>query len=179
MCGQLYIEEDLLRIYDIESNKTVFRPSERLILTQDISLKHWSSAHWGWRHASSQQLILFARLETVATSRLFSASYHTQRCIILASGYYEWDQSHIKQQIVDATAQPLYIAGIIDATQQHVAILTHEAQPAVAWIHHRQPMVLDMIHAKHYLQQPIKNLDFVRNQDLMVVSRLKQASLFE
>lgn len=179
MCGQLFIQEDLLHTYNIESDKTLFRPNDKLILTQDTSLKHWTAAQWGWNHESSQQLILFARLETVAISRLFSTSYQTKRCVILASGYYEWDQSHIKQQIGDAKAQPLFIAGILDETQHHVAIITHEAQPALAWIHHRQPMVLDAIYAQHYLQTPIKNLDFIRNQDLVVFTKLKQASLFE
>lgn len=179
MCGQLFIQEDLLLAYDIEHIKTLFRPDDELILTQDSALKHWNYAQWGWIHESSRQLILFARLESVATSRLFTSSYQSQRCIILASGYYEWDHSHIKQKVISKSSKIIYIAGILDPSRQRVALLTHEAQPAIAWVHHRQPMILNETQAKAYLHEPIKNLDFLRNQDLMVESKLRQASLFE
>jgi putative SOS response-associated peptidase YedK len=179
MCGQLFIQEDLMLAYEIENIQTLFRPSDHLILTQSSALNHWTHAQWGWIHDSSQQLILFARLENITNSRLFNNSYQQRRCIILASGYFEWDQSRIKQKIINKDHQPLFIAGILDENLNHVAIITHEAQPTLAWVHHRQPMILSQVEAQHFLNEPIKNLDFLRNQDLIVESTLRQASLFE
>jgi putative SOS response-associated peptidase YedK len=179
MCGQLFIQEDLMLTYEIENIQALFRPSDPLVLTQSPTLHTWKQAQWGWIHHSSQQLILFARLENVTNSRLFNDSYQQRRCIILASGYYEWDQSRIKQKIINKNHQPLFIAGILDDTLNRVAIITHEAQPTLAWVHHRQPMVLNKEEAHHFLNEPIKNLDFLRNQDLIVESTLRQASLFE
>ncbi|MBS3991714.1 MAG: SOS response-associated peptidase family protein [Erysipelothrix sp.] len=178
MCGQIFIQEDLMIAYDIEQLQTLFRPSDELIVTQNIDSKEITHARWGWLHTSSQQLILFARLENIQNSRLFSSAYDNQRCIVLASGYYEWDQSRIKQKIVNKNHEPLYIAAIYNEHQDRVALITHESQPSVAWIHHRQPMVLNKEEAIEYLNHPIKNLDFLRNQDLVVESTMRQASLF-
>jgi putative SOS response-associated peptidase YedK len=179
MCGQLFIQDDLMLTYEIENLQNLFRPSDNLILTQSTTLSHWTQAQWGWLHHSSQQLILFARLENIVNSRLFNDSYQQRRCIILASGYYEWDQSRIKQKIINKDHQPLFIAGVLDDSLERVAIITHESQPTLAWIHHRQPMVLNEQEARYFLNEPIKNLDFLRNQDLIVESTLRQASLFE
>lgn len=179
MCGQLFIKEDLMLAYDIEQIQTLFRPSDSLLITSDPQLKTLTSAQWGWIQATSQHLFLFARLENITHSRLFSNAYFNHRCIILASGYYEWDASRIKQKIVNKTQEPLYIAGVLDETHKHVAIITHEAQKNIAWVHHRQPMVLNAQEAKEYLFKPIKNLDFLRNQDLVVETMMTQVSLFE
>lgn len=178
MCGQLFIQEDLMVAYNIEQLQTLFRPSDELVITQNIDLKETSLARWGWLHDSSQQLILFARLENIQQSRLFSDAYQNQRCIVLASGYYEWDQSRIKQKIVNKDHEPLYIAAVYNENQDRVALITHESQPSIAWVHHRQPMILNESEAKEYLNHPIKNLDFLRNQDLVVESTMRQASLF-
>lgn len=179
MCGQLFIKEDLMLAYDIEQIQTLFRPSDSLMVTTDPQLKKLTSAKWGWVQETSQHLLLFARLENITHSRLFSESYFNHRCIILASGYYEWDASRIKQKVVNKNQEPLYIAAVLNDTHEHVVIITHEAQKNIAWVHHRQPMVLNAQEAMGYLIEPIKNLDFLRNQDLIVETMMRQVSLFE
>jgi len=178
MCGQLFIQEDLMVAYNINQLQTLFRPSDQLIVTHNLNHKETTLAHWGWLHDSSQHLILFARLENIQNSRLFNKAYLNHRCIVLASGYYEWDQSRIKQKIINKNHNPLYLAAIYNDNQDRIALITHESQPSVAWVHHRQPMVLSQVEAIDYLNHSIKNLDFIRNQDLVVESTMRQASLF-
>ncbi len=98
-----------------------------------------------------------ARVETVATSRMFARSFAQRRCLIPADGFYEWrpaTEDHPKQpfHIADPAGAPLVFAGIWTAWRDpedddalpvfSTAIVTTEARGAMAELHHRMPVVL-------------------------------------
>jgi putative SOS response-associated peptidase YedK len=97
-----------------------------------------------------------ARVETVRTSPAYRTAWKRgQRCLVIASGFYEW-------QVVEGAKQPYYItcadqpvfafAGIWDSSTPEggepilsCAIITLPASPMMADIHntkHREPAVL-------------------------------------
>lgn len=90
-----------------------------------------------------------AKAETAPDKPFFREAARQRRCILPASGFYEWQKrgSGPKQPYFihrrDA-AQPLYMAGLWDSWggEDRVAILTCQANALMAPIHHRQPVLL-------------------------------------
>lgn len=98
-----------------------------------------------------------ARIETVATSRMFAQSFAHRRCLIPADGFYEWraaTDSQPKQpfHLADPAGDPLVFAGIWTAWRDpedreaapvfSAAIVTTEARGDIAQLHHRMPVML-------------------------------------
>ncbi len=98
-----------------------------------------------------------ARVETVATSRLFAESFRTRRCLVPADGFYEWQDrgdGHRKQpyHLADPDGAPLGFAGLWstwrdpadpDASRLvSVAIVTTAARGPMERIHERMPVAL-------------------------------------
>ena len=86
-----------------------------------------------------------ARSETAAALKTFSDSMAARRCIIPATGYYEWKKTDEKYKekymFILPNLIPLYMAGIYSKEGQFV-ILTREAAPAIYEIHSRMPVIL-------------------------------------
>ena len=89
---------------------------------------------------------LNARAETVAETNAFRTAFRKRRCLVPATGFYEW------QKRPDGTKQPFWItrddhapfafAGLASEWGT-CAIVTTEATPALADIHARMPVMLD------------------------------------
>jgi len=94
-----------------------------------------------------------ARLDGVTTKPAFRSAWKARRCLIPSSGYYEW-------QPVDGGKQPWFIhplhapvmffGGVYEARPDGAggelltySIITRDADPALAAIHDRMPLVLD------------------------------------
>lgn len=89
-----------------------------------------------------------ARLETVATKPAFRSAWKARRCIVPASGYYEWP-------VIDGVKRPHYIhrtdapvllfAGLWEQRGDLLtySIVTKDADPAIAGLHDRMPLILE------------------------------------
>lgn len=88
-------------------------------------------------------LVINARAETVCEKPMFRNSMAGRRCVIPASGYYEWDAARHKYffQLPD---KPLYMAGIYDNVdgQDRFVVLTTAPNNTVRDIHDRMPLIL-------------------------------------
>lgn len=92
-----------------------------------------------------------ARAENVATSRYFRNAFLHHRCLIPASGWYEWRQTEAGHKepfyIRHTDDELLMFAGIFqpgeDDAHSTCAIITQPAVKTLAGIHPRMPTVLD------------------------------------
>ena len=86
-----------------------------------------------------------ARSETAATSKTFGAPLAERRCIVPASGYYEWKtldkKRKLKFKFTLPDGSPMYMAGVY-SVDGRFAILTREAARAILEIHDRMPVIL-------------------------------------
>ncbi|KMW58333.1 hypothetical protein AIOL_003306 [Candidatus Rhodobacter oscarellae] len=107
--------------------------------------------HW-YRTPSDGPLLINARAETIAEKPAFRAACRERRCLIPASGFYEWtkdaDGKRLPWYIRSSDKAPLVFAGIWqdwsqeDATMATCAIVTTSARGPVREVHHRMPVTL-------------------------------------
>lgn len=94
-----------------------------------------------------------ARLETAATKPMFKAAFAKGRCIVPADGFYEWQKQPGGPSrpffIRSADRSPLLMAGLWRRNRlsdgsllESAAILTRPADPWLAPIHHRMPVLV-------------------------------------
>lgn len=109
----------------------------------------------GWvKDPGDFPLLINARSETAAVKPSFRAAMRHRRCIVPASGFYEWRRDKTTGQaqaywIKPADEELIGFAGLwetwhgSDGSQiDTVAILTASASADLAFIHHRVPMTL-------------------------------------
>lgn len=106
-----------------------------------VVLRQWGLAPAWLKDPSKAQIN--ARSETVWDKPMFRHGVRQGRCLVPASGWYEWQQSAAGKQphaLAPLDAAVLLFAGIED--NGSYAILTREATPALQHIHHRMPCVM-------------------------------------
>ncbi|MCI7258519.1 MAG: SOS response-associated peptidase, partial [Ruminococcus sp.] len=98
---------------------------------------------WGLPGFRGRQQIINARAETVTEKPMFRRSIAFQRCVIPATGFYEWDAAKHKY-FFQMAGQPIYLAGIYDNINSVncFIILTTAPNDSVAPIHDRMPLLL-------------------------------------
>lgn len=93
-----------------------------------------------------------ARLDGVTTKPAFRSAWKKRRCLVPSSGYYEWQPVAAGKQpwfIHPTDAPVMFFAGLYEARPDGAggelltySIITREADPALASIHDRMPLVL-------------------------------------
>ena len=88
-------------------------------------------------------LMINARAETVCEKPMFRRSIAAQRCVVPATGYYEWDKEKHKY-FFQIPGKPLYLAGIFDNVEgvNCFVVLTTKPNTTVHDIHDRMPLLL-------------------------------------
>ena len=110
--------------------------------------------HWGIRNQYGKRMVN-ARAETVTEKPMFRRSMAAQRCVIPASGYYEWDAGKHKY-FFQVPGQPIYLAGIydnVDGVNCYV-VLTTAPNASVQGIHDRMPLILSHEQVRPWLTDP-------------------------
>ena len=97
---------------------------------------------WGIRNPYGKWMIN-ARAETVTEKPMFRRSILAQRCVIPASGYYEWDKARHKYYFTRPD-EPVFLAGIYDVVDNAncFVVLTTAPNESVSPVHDRMPLVL-------------------------------------
>ncbi len=95
--------------------------------------------------------LINARAETVSEKPAFRSAFRSRRCLVPASGWFEWQRSGDSKQphyLLRADGSPLSFAGLWEHWDKEgepirsFSIITTEAASALAAIHHRQPAII-------------------------------------
>lgn len=104
---------------------------------------------WGFGAAKGSRLIINARSETAEQKPLFREAATARRCLIPASGYYEWEtrgKEKIQYAIFTPGEKIIYMAGLFqfatNAPHPAFVILTREAALGISFMHDRMPLIL-------------------------------------
>lgn len=124
-----------------------------------VSMRWGFLPHW-YKSPTDGPLLINARAETIAEKPAFRAACRTRRCLIPATGFYEWTKdgegNRLPWYIHPASEGPrerpcegpVVFAGIwqewgrADAVIATCAIVTTTANGAMRAIHHRMPVTL-------------------------------------
>jgi putative SOS response-associated peptidase YedK len=108
--------------------------------------------HW-YKKPNGGPLLINARSETIAEKPAFRDACRNRRCLIVASGFYEWErvegETPLPWWVTRADGEPMVFGGIWqswgqgDAAVNSCAIVTTGANEAMAPIHHRLPVLLE------------------------------------
>jgi putative SOS response-associated peptidase YedK len=102
-------------------------------------------AKWGLPPASSKQSFLInARMETVTEKPTFRDAFATRRCLVAATGWYEWSAPRQPWHIQLGDGGLMAFAGLLFTRggRPHFVVMTSAAEGELKSIHHRQPLVL-------------------------------------
>ncbi len=110
--------------------------------------------HW-YKTETDGPLLINARAETVAEKPAFRAAARNRRCLIPATGFFEWTKDaeghRLPWYIQRRDGAPMVFAGLWQdwtkpggtETQRSAAIVTCAAGADLSEIHHRMPVILE------------------------------------
>jgi putative SOS response-associated peptidase YedK len=122
--------------------------------SHEMVLLRWGLIPFWAKDRSIGNRMINARAETVAEKPSFRAAYKHRRCVVLADGFYEWQQQgefKTPYFISLASGAPFALAGLWETwtdkatgeSIQSTALITTTANDFMQALHHRMPMILE------------------------------------
>lgn len=184
MCGRYYIHLSEPELMDIA------RHIEQEWATRDLPMKIKTSGEifptdivpvqtgvdqfepmkWGFK-GFNRRPIINARSETALEKPIFRDAMRDRRCLIPASGYFEWEKIRGRKikNAFSLPSGPIFLAGCYRKEQDTpvftFVILTREASTELEHIHNRMPVIIPhalrrawLKHGTEPMNQPVLNL---------------------
>jgi putative SOS response-associated peptidase YedK len=181
MCGRYGFSvknaKDVYERFDIYNELPDFKPrwnitpgQQNPVITRhspnQISRMVWGLIPFWAKNTKFQFTTINARVEGIESKATFRKPFKSQRCLVPATGFFEWDKSQ-------KPSQPYYFrlkheeifafAGLYDvwrdpktgAEIQSYTIITTEANGVVGKIHHRMPVILQKEDEEEWLNPDI------------------------
>jgi len=129
---------------------------EVLTIAREGEVAGPSLMRWGLPGFSGRNPIVNARSETAALKPLFAAALESRRCLVPATGFYEWDASRKRHLFTPVDGGVLYMAAIFSRYDgvPRCCVLTCAASPSVAEVHDRMPLIIPAEQRGLWLRDP-------------------------
>ena len=133
------------------------------VLTAEETL----AARWGFERFDKKGVLINARAETVTQKQTFRKSFLERRCLIPASGFYEWDKEKNKYYFTRKDESLLFLCGFyrIEDGEPRFMILTKNATPPVARHHDRIPVIAEDCIKHKYLTDMYFASDYIEREN--------------
>lgn len=168
MCGRFTLNaspQDVARLFELPKVPPVaprfnIAPTQQVIavrLEGSGSRRELAELHWGlipfWAESTKGAArMINARSETAATRPAFRAAFRKRRCLLPASGFYEWRRRDGRKEpyyICRRDRAPFALAGLWERWHKGDApavesctVLTTEANALVRPLHDRMPVII-------------------------------------
>lgn len=185
MCGRFALyatPEELIDAFDLEEVSEDYGPAFNIAPTLQVAVvpnrptRRLRMARWGlipsWaKDRSIGSRMINARSETLKDKPSFRSAFKRRRCLVLASGFYEWKKegkAKVPHFIRMKTKRPFAFAGLWeiwkdpdgDPESEKVAsctIVTTSANALIAPIHKRMPVILPAAAIDPWLDQSLED----------------------
>lgn len=175
MCGRFTLTANVARaaqIFGVETEEQApprynIAPTQPIhVIAQEFGRRRLQLMRWGFvpawvKEPETFTLIINARCETVTTKPSFRSAIRHRRCIIPATGFYEWHRDGKMKTpyfIKPKDAEIVGYAGIFETYAaangseiDTVCFMTTEADGEIANIHHRMPVLVSPNEADRWL----------------------------
>ena len=152
----------LIRLFTYDARYNI-APTQRVVVVRYTSEGPAASRmRWGlipgWARGLGGSPLINARVETVLDKPAFKDAIRRRRCLIPATGFYEWRQEGAERRpffFQDRDHQPLLLAAVWERwtaptadlfgdrrVVESCAILTTRAHPPVSAVHPRMPLII-------------------------------------
>lgn len=184
MCGrfaQITPTGDLVNIFEVTDGLPL-QPRYNIAPTQDVAVirvtdhqRQLALLRWGlvprWAKDNAIGYRTFnARSETVHEKPSFKAAFKSRRCLIPASGFYEWDKLGKARQpyyMSRSDGRSMALAGLWEAwadrrtgeVLESCTILTTSANQTLGRIHDRMPVILEQHDCGLWLDQRVQRTE--------------------
>lgn len=141
MCGrftQLFTWSELIALHNLSNDPIPnLRASWNIAPTRDVGVivpedggRTYKTMRWGLVPMWAKDLkignqAINARIETAAAKPLFRGAWKSRRCLIPASGFYEWRGLEAPGKAKPATACPFDLRRALGAVERRHALLHH------------------------------------------------------
>jgi putative SOS response-associated peptidase YedK len=165
-----------LPVAPLPSPTAEVRPTDDAALVANRATPRVEVAHWGLfgedRGGKKRAPLINVRSESLGTKEQFTKLFTTQRCIVLADGFYEWKPNptgkgrKIPFFIHARDGGPIALAGLYaaakDGTPRTFALLTTEANALVASVHDRMPVIVPLDALRSFLSPEPMTIESLR-----------------
>ena len=176
MCGRFALTASVLQIKEHFMLKQAaasliprynIAPSQVVVIIKGNSLEF---ANWGFKMSNSINNIINVKIETALEKNCFNVAFKKQRCLIVASGFFEWktiDNKKIPFYVQVKEQAILGFAGIF--IKDNCAILTTNVDQAKYKdaIHSRIPVIINKSNYNLWLNQKT-SIELLRSADLQI-----------
>lgn len=189
MCGRFAFfssHEAMIRLFGLPPGTAAVEPRWNIAPTQYVptvrvdhdGVRRLALLYWGlipgWaKERAIGARMINARAETVAEKPSFRTALRRRRCLVLASGYYEWQATPDGKQpyfIRRGDGDPFAMAGLWESwietpgepPLESCTIITTEAAPPLDRIHHRVPVVLPQAAHARWLEPREPDVEALR-----------------
>jgi len=177
MCGRFYLTaspEQLIKTFrlpDLPRYETSYNipPGQKILSIVKLDDGNYKAVnlHWGliphWsKDSKMSHHLINARAETVAEKPAFRTAYKQRRCLIPATGFYEWQKLEQGKQAYSISREDLQLiafAGLWEywehdtETIYSCTIITTAANQAMQAIHQRMPVIINQQHYDDWLDK--------------------------
>ncbi|MDQ3635861.1 MAG: SOS response-associated peptidase [Aridibacter sp.] len=185
MCGRFTQKNDKKTVekkFDVEISKTkLFNKSYNIAPTQIIgairvieNAREYANLKWGliphWsKDDSFASKLINARAETLAEKASFRDAYKKRRCLIPASGFYEWEKTANGKQPHYFYLKDKGVFGFGGLWEEWLdkesgelietfTIITTEANEVLEPIHNRMPVIIKENDYEKWLNESVSNI---------------------
>lgn len=193
MCGRYVVEgvQELSERFQLRDVGLLFEPTYNaaptellpVIIEDDEGARRLRLMRWGliprWSRPGGKSVQpINARSETLREKPMFKPLLSRRRCIVPASGYYEWRKEEGGKQPYYLTLEDREIfgfAGLYDETvdreadgpeaaaQGSYTIITAAADDAISFLHDRMPVILRPEYEEAWLSHDVTDADEVEH----------------
>ena len=155
MCGRFTLNttnEELMRRFAVQTdqnypNRWNIAPSQTsLTITRnnDAEIRLNTRDIFGVWQSGLGKRVINARSETIAEKSMFKEVFKHRRCLILASGWFEWDARKTPYFISLRDKRVMAFAGLRfkEGRDNSFVIVTSAAKGELLQLHHRTPLLL-------------------------------------
>lgn len=120
-----------------------------------------------WGYPLSGRLLINARSETAPIKALFRQSFEESRCLLPATGFFEWNENKERYLFSPKERELLYLGGLVLEGGRFV-ILTRDANGSVSFVHKRMPLLIPQRQVRSWVYDTAFAADFCRRPGMDV-----------